>query len=335
MKDPGLRDNPLKPAALRGLHKSFGPYDEQEHLYDKGHADVHAVYREMRQLLDSYSVQQPRFSIGEVHIFDWDTWAEYYGANLDELHMPYNFQLLGMPWEAQALRRSVDALEAALPPGAWPNYVLGNHDETRLASRLGLQGGRQAAMLLLTLRGTPTIYYGDEIGMLEAEIPPERQQDPWGKRVPGLGRDGCRTPMQWDDGPNAGCSPAGVNTWLPAGENYQQTNVENQLYEPDSLLNLYRGLLKLRKTYPALQSGDYLPLDNTADDCLAYLRKLPGEEAILVAINFSAHPLNLPYPGLRGGDVLLSTYMDRKGAVADAQLSLRAHEGVLVKLAHA
>ena len=164
--------------------------------------------------------------------------------------MPFNFQLLGVDWHAQAIRKSVDSLEAVLPKGAWPNYVLGNHDEIRLASRLGPQGARQAAMLLLTLRGTPTLYYGDEIGMLEAEIPPEKQQDPWGLRVPGLGRDGCRTPMQWDDSPNGGFSPQGVDTWLPPGADYIQVNVKNQLSQPHSLLNLYRSLLNSAQILP-------------------------------------------------------------------------------------
>ena len=107
---------------------------------------------------------------------------------LDVLRLPFNFQLLGVDWDAQSIRRSVDSLESALPKGAWPNYVLGNHDEMRLASRLGPQGARQAALLLLTLRGTPTLYYGDEIGMLEAVIPPEKQQDPWGLPRPRTGQ---------------------------------------------------------------------------------------------------------------------------------------------------
>jgi alpha-glucosidase len=332
MKDPLLRDNPVKSAALRSLHKPLGAYDQQEHLYDKGHPDCHAVYREIRQLLDAYSDPHPRFSVGEIHIFDWEKWAGYYGTSLDELHMPFNFQLLGAKWQAQTIRKSVDSLEAVLPQGAWPNYVLGNHDETRLASRLGPQGARQAAMLLLTLRGTPTLYYGDEIGMLEAEIPPEKQQDPWGLRIPGLGRDGCRTPMQWDDSSNGGCSPQGASTWLPPGANYPEVNVQNQLIQPDSLLNLYRQLLRLRKSHPVLQVGDYQPLDNPPDDCYAYLRRLPGEADILVAINFSARQLSLAYPGLSGGAVILSTSMDRKENLAEDRLHLRPYEGAVIKL---
>ena len=218
------------------MHKSLGEFDSQLHVYDKGHPDVHPVYREIRRLLDLYSEQRPRVAVGEIHIFDWKEWASYYGTELDEIHLPFNFQMLGVKWQARAVRKIVDSLEAVLPEGAWPNYVMGNHDESRLGSRIGPEAAPLAAMLLLTLRGTPTLYYGDEIGMTGIDIPPEKQQDPWGVRVPGLGRDGCRTPMQWDDSPNAGFSQASRETWLPLSGDYPQVNVLRQLNQPDSRL---------------------------------------------------------------------------------------------------
>src|SRR5258708_24301546 len=122
--------------------------------------------------------------IGEVHIFDRQVWASYYGADLDELHMPFNFDLVSAAWNAQAIRQSVDALEAHLPPRAWPNNVLGNHDEPRIASRVGPPQARVAMLLLLTLRGASTLYYGDEIGIHDADIPPERVYDPIEKNTP-------------------------------------------------------------------------------------------------------------------------------------------------------
>jgi glycosidase len=332
MKDPLLRDNPTKTRARQKLHKPMGAYDQQEHIFDNNHPDTHPVYREIRQLLDDYSTVQPRFSIGEVHIFDWEKWAAYYGQNLDELHMPFNFHLLRVEWQAGAIRKMVDSLEAALPEGAWPNYVLGNHDEKRLASRLGHQGARLAALLLLTLRGTPTLYYGDEIGMTEASIPPEDQQDPWGLRVPGLGRDGCRTPMQWDSSPKGGFSPAGTSTWLPLGTDYAAVNVASQLSKPDSLLNLYRQLLAKRKSALALQIGDYQPLSSGKPGCYAYLRTLKGDAGYLVAINFTEQELNQKYSGLTGGELILSTYMDRSEHLNEGKLILRPNEGILIKL---
>ncbi len=287
MKDPQLRDNPPNQSFGTSLHKSLGPYDSQIHLYDKGHSDVHEVYRQFRKLLDAYSEKRPRTSIGEIHIFDWPVWASYYGKNLDELHLPFNFTLLGVDWQAQEVRKRVDALESAIPPGGWPNYVLGNHDEPRLASKLGRKAARVAAMLLLTLRGTPTLYYGDELGMEDVPIPPEKEQDPWGIRVPGLGRDPERTPMQWEAGPNAGFSPPEVtDLWLPLAEDYSLVNVNSELAQPDSILNLYRHLLAYRRATSALQVGDYIPLDPVPQDCFVYLRVSPDEAACTCRAKF-------------------------------------------------
>lgn len=333
MKDPLMRDNPPNPGREASLHKSLGGYDSQLHLYDKGHPDVHKVYQQFRKLLDAYNTDQPRVSIGEVHIFDLHEWARYYGERLDEMHMPFNFTLLGVEWEAQAVRHAVDKLESSLPPGAWPNYVLGNHDETRLASRIGGEQACLAAMLLLTLRGTPTLYYGDEIGMTDVPIPPERQQDPWGKRVHGLGRDPCRTPMQWSDAPNAAfSSPETLSTWLPLSEDYPHVNVETQIEDSTSILNLYRRLLAYRKTCPALQLGKYRPLDPVPQECFVYLRELEGENRLLVALNFSTKECRLNLGPNGDGYLVISTAMDRSESVSLADLKLRGREGVIVEL---
>jgi glycosidase len=338
MKDPDLRDNPLKPGAGRAIHKSLGDYDSLLHVNDQGHPDTHAVYREIRKLLDSFSKEQPRVSIGEVHIFDWPAWATYYGSNLDEIHLPFNFQLLGVEMNADAIRQVVDGLEASLPPGAWPNYVMGNHDESRLASRVGPENARLAALLLLSLRGTPTLYYGDEIGMQDVLIPDEAQQDPWGIRVPGQGRDKCRTPMQWDDSPNAGFSeaPAG-KIWLPLAGDHPQVNVKRQLEQPESILNLYRWLLTLRRSSPALQTGDYFPVDGAPEGCYVFLRRAPGSQAILAALNFSQQEKRLSLTVGNSGRLLASTLMDRSQQVGNrhidlSSLVLRGKEGVLIEL---
>jgi alpha-glucosidase len=332
MKDPQLRDNPRNPQVGPKVYKSMGDYDSQLHIHDKGHPDVHSVYRELRQLLDAYSAGQPRMAVGEIHIFDWAEWVDYYGKNLDELHMPFNFALLAVKWRASEVRRLVDRLEAALPPGAWPNYVLGNHDEPRLASRYGRPQARVAAMLLLSLRGTPTLYYGDEIGMTDVPVPPERMQDPWGFRVPGLGRDPCRTPMQWNPGPNAGFSPPNTpELWLPLADDYREVNVERQLADPNSILNLYRRLLDYRRTSPALQSGSYQAIDGVPESCFVFLRQVEGKR-ILVALNFSNQNQRLALPSLGEGRLVTSTQLDRQEPVALAELVLRADEGVMVEL---
>jgi len=334
LKDPDLRDNPIFASGpITGLHKSFGDYDFQEHRYDKGHPDVHEVYRQFRQVLDSYSQERPRMAVGEIHIFDFPVWATYYGEKLDEIHMPFNFALLGIAWRAEAVRQVVDALEAALPNGAWPNYVLGNHDESRLASRIGRNPARVAAILLLTLRGTPTLYYGDALGMMAVEIPPDLVHDPWGLRVPGLGRDPQRTPMQWSDEHHAGFSASSTpRLWLPLSPDYRIRNVRTQSDDPYSMLNLYRRLLAYRRESPALQIGTYQPLDSAPKDCYAFLRQ-HGAQRVLVALNFSSRGRILRIPELGRGRLVLSTHLDREEEVDLRELPLRGNEGVIVGLA--
>jgi alpha-glucosidase len=344
MKDPLLRDNPSNPVPADTAYKPLGEYDSQLHLYDREHPDVHQVWREFRQLLDSYSATQPRAAFGEIHVFDWPTWAAYYGQRLDELHMPFNLGLIGAKWQVPAFRRLVDGIEAALPPDAWPNYMVDNFDESRSATRYGQAQARVAAICLLTLRGTPTLCYGEEIGMANVPIPPELQQDPFGLRVPGLGRDPYRTPMQWNSGPNAGFSaPDTPHLWLPLAAGYREVNVEAELADPASMLNLYRRLLAYRRTTPAVQWGAYRPLDDVPHDCYVYLR-WAGAQRVLVALNFSAQERRLDLPALGGGGpvgdeyvprgrIVISTHLDREETASLAGLILRGHEGLIVELA--
>ena len=156
----------------------------------------------MRGLLDSYD---DRMMVGEIYL-PLDRLMTYYGSGGDEVHLPFNFQLIRMPWHATVVKDAVERYERLLPAHGWPNWVLGNHDRPRLASRVGQPQARVAAMLLLTLRGTPTLYYGDEIGMENVPIPADRVRDGFEHNLPGLGfgRDPVRTPMQWIGGPGAG-----------------------------------------------------------------------------------------------------------------------------------
>jgi alpha-glucosidase len=324
IKDAKLRDNPPSTTQRPAGHKNQGQYDTQEHLYDRNRPEVHEIIHDFRRLLDEY---EERMAVGEVYLEDIEDWVSYYGKQLDELHLPFNLRFIHTPWNAAAVRRSVDELEAVLPPGAWPNYVLGNHDEHRIASRLGKAQTRVAAMLLLTLRGTPTLYYGDEIGMTDVEIPPERAQDPWGKQVPGLGlgRDPERTPMQWDARPNAGFSI--VEPWLPVAPDYQQVNVERQLADPISILNLYRHLLAYRKATPALQWGSYQAIDGVPKACYVFVRQL-GDQRVLIALNFSDQEQRVPLLQWGRGQIVLSTHLDRRETINLSELVLRSHEGV-------
>jgi alpha-glucosidase len=328
MKDPALRDNPPAPPHHRAFHKDMGAYGTQLHLHDRSHPDTHGVYRDVRRLLDAHGRERPRVSIGEIHLFELREWVSYYGAELDELHMPFNFTLLGIPWTAAAVRRTVDAMEAALPAGAWPNWVLGNHDEDRIASRVGEAGAPAAMVLLLTLRGTPTIYQGDELGLSNVPIPPERAQDPWGKRVAGLGRDPARTPMPWDRGPNAGFTAPGVEPWLPLGPDATTRNVEAQEEDPASPLALTRRLLAVRRARPALHRGGYRGVD--APEGVFAFERAHAEDRVLVLLSFEDREAAVPL-GERAGEVLVSTHA---GAAprAGGTYALRAREGVVIAL---
>ena len=173
----------------------------QHHSTDQ--PEVHAIAAEMRAFADAYG---ERVLIGEIYL-PVERLMHYYGRDRAEVHLPFNFQLIDAPWNARRLAATDRAsTRPRCPPGGWPNWVLGNHDRPRIAARLGEAQARVAAMLLLTLRGTPTLYYGDELGLGRRRIPPDRVQDPRELREPGLGlgRDPVRTPMPWDGSPNAG-----------------------------------------------------------------------------------------------------------------------------------
>lgn len=325
IKDKDLRDNPPNPDADPNLPENdiFG---RQLHIYNEDQDEVHEVIKEIRKTLDEY---EDRCGIGEL----WgplDRWVRYYGDNGDELHMPFNFRLMWQPWSASAMRACVDEMEAALPPFAWPNYVLGNHDQPRLATRFGgLPQARLAGMMLLTLRGTPTFYYGDEIGLENGNIPPEKIQDPQGINLGAhRTRDVARTPMQWDASPNAGFST--VEPWLPVTDDYRTRNVAVQSQDPNSMLSFYRRLFWLRRKSAALNSGDYRSLD-AHSDCFVYLRTY-GTERKLVALNFSAEPRTTA-TGLQGiGRLVLSTHPGGASEMDLSALELRAHEGVILEL---
>jgi alpha-glucosidase len=286
------------------------------------------ILREMRALADSY--EGDRVLIGEIFL-SLERVLSYYGTELDGVHLPFNFGLLLLAkWEARTVGRLIEEYEAALPEGAWPNWVLGNHDGPRFVGRVGEDRARLVQMLLLTLRGTPTLYYGDEIGMRDVEIPPEMVHDPQGIRSPGYGRDPYRTPMQWDASPNAGFTTG--TPWLPVADDYSMTNVEVQRDDPASMLSLVRRLLRLRKKLPALTLGGYHPLESGNDRVIAYLRE-DGESRVLVALNFGADSLKLELPlDGAGGEILCSTYPTRTGYAEPRGLDLGPYEGVIVSL---
>jgi alpha-glucosidase len=321
IKDAQFRDNPPNPHFREGRP----PHEQILTRYSTDQPEVHKVIAEMRRVTDEF---KGRVLIGEVYL-PLHRLVAYYGNDLSGAQMPFNFALLSTLWSARAIDAIIADYEKALPPGAWPNWVLGNHDRPRVASRVGPAQARVAAMLLLTLRGTPTLYYGDEIGMHQVAIAPEQVRDPLEKNVPGIGvgRDGCRTPMQWDATRYAGFSQ--VPPWLPLADDFTRENVVNLHADPRSLLNLYKALIRLRKDHPPLLEGSYVPI--TADgDLLLYRREHDGA-AIVIALNLGATPVSIASEMIDlDGDILLSTHMDRHGERIDGALDLRSNEGVVV-----
>ncbi|MDX1689447.1 MAG: alpha-amylase family glycosyl hydrolase [Acidimicrobiia bacterium] len=322
MKDPGLRDNPpAHPGYVSGLHRRM-PFDSQVHVHDGGHPDIHEVFREMRSVVDEYP---DRYTVGEIAEHDLGVWASYYGDG-DGLHMPFNFAYVLLPWEAAAYREAVEAVEAVVPDHGWPNHVLGNHDVARIATRAGSEARARVAMaMLLTLRGTPTIYYGDEIGMPEVEVPSAARQDPWALREEGQGRDGCRTPMLWTSDAGTGFGFGSTEPWLPFGTAAGRTSVADQRDDPRSMLALTRRLLRLRRAEPALHAGTYRTMPGTPSGVFAYTRG--GEFA--VALSFVGASTTVE---LGSGIVEVSTGMDRIGEAVEGSVVLGPDEGLVVRL---
>jgi alpha-glucosidase len=319
-KDPLLRDNP--PSATPGPG-----YGGQRHVHDENHADVHAYLRGIRAVLDEYP---ERMTVGEVYIMDPAQAAAYYGRG-DELHLAFNFSFLRSPWDAAAFAREIAAFDALVPVDGWPDVVLSNHDVPRHATRYddpehGEARARAAALLLLTLRGTPFLYYGEELGMRNSEIPRERMRDPLAITLhPSLSRDPERTPMQWSAGANAGFTTG--EPWLPIAADAARRNVDAQRADRASLLWLYKDLLALRRATPALEGGAYRALD-AKPGVLVYERH-QGASRALVALNFTGDTCSpgLPSARVAGG---LRTRAGAKLPTNAAELELGPSEAAVL-----
>jgi alpha-glucosidase len=249
--------------------------------------DTHAVLRGLRRLVDSYDGD--RLLVGEVYLLSTATVAKYFGAG-DELHLAFDFTPLFAPWEAEAWRRRIDEAEAELGSlGAWPTWTLSNHDNPRHRTRYGgpEARARAAAVLLLTLRGAPFVYYGEELGLEDAAVPAGRVVDPGG-------RDGCRAPLPWDGSADHGW-PGPGEPWLPWSPEPETRNVDSLRADPGSILNLYMRILATRRSSPALHAGSVRVL-GSADGVLAYERRA-GDDRRVVAVNFTGAPADATLDG--------------------------------------
>jgi len=326
MKDPELRDNPPAPP---GHHNPFElqhpDFFGQLHVNDRCHPDVHSVLAEIRGVLDEFGA----VAIGEIEAMEWDAWAQYYGEGLRGVQLPFAFKLIETPWNADALRGVIRDLEAHLPDGAWPVLALDNHDRSRLATRIGRENARLAGMLLLTWRGTPVLLYGDELGLVDQDVPRERQRDTFGLLLQdGVSHDPARTPMPWNGSPRGGFSTAPEERWwLPPCVEWQTVNVEAHLADPGSMLNLYRALIALRRESSALRLGAYAEHPAGEKHVLAFARQL-GAERKLVVLNLSGEPRTVELA--ETGEIVLASGLDRHGERIEGILKLRPAEGVVI-----
>jgi alpha-glucosidase len=319
VKDRELRDNPAARAEDGAHFQRLGQRPE----FSMMRPEVHDVLRRWRAVSSAYD--RERVLVGETFVHDVETLATYYGTGADELHLAFNFVFLFAELSAATLAPVVARTEALLPPEAWPVWTLGNHDITRFPTRWAdgdERRARLALMLLLTLRGTPVLYYGDEIAMPEAEVPADRVVDPVGLlRQPGRpGRDGARTPMPWTAEPGAGFTAPGVEPWLPFGA--AGVDVATERADRGSVLHLVRDLIGLRRAVDDLRGGAYAQLD-APDGAWAYRRG----ERVVVALNLSDAPVVVP--GARGR-IEIATDRARDGEAVPDGVALGAWEGAVL-----
>jgi alpha-glucosidase len=319
IEDDLLRDDPCDPEA----GPDTPPPQRLKRIFTDDRAESMECLEELRAVIDEFD---DRVLAGEVQ-GKLDRIGHFYAGERPRFHLPLNFILLDTPWDALSLQANVDAYIKAIPRGAWPCWVIGGHDKQRIATKIGQAGARLMAMLVLTLRGTPFLFAGDELGMEQAPVEAGRIDDPFEKLVPGhgLNRDPERAPMRWDDCPHGGFSTA--EPWLR--QDQPERNVARLKRDNRSILQLWRHLIDLRKRQPVLTEGDYEPV-RARNDVFAFRRRL-GNESILVLLNLAPDPRR--WIAEEPGRLLLSSHLDRDKDVAlDGSITLRANEGLIVKV---
>jgi alpha-glucosidase len=319
-KDPEFRDNPPNPDYREGEL----PDGSLKPVHTRNQPGLHELFAQLRAFVDRY--RGDRVLLGEFYV-PIEELVTFYGTRSPELHLPLNLTLTYSKWEPSVIGRTLAEYQGRVAGRGWPTTTLDTHDQERIVARAGLTQARVAAMLLLTQRGTPTIYYGDEVGMRGVAIPPEQAVDPQGRRT-GRNRDPTRTPMQWSGDQHAGFSS--VEPWLPVGEDRVNANVASQSRDAGSLLTLHRRLLELRAAEPALCDGLHEPL--AAGPALVAYRRRSATRRLLVVLNLVHEAKTFALGDDGPGRVLLSSVLDREGERVAGQLTVRADEGLLIAL---
>ncbi len=315
IKDNRFIDEPLNENYRPGTDH---PNEYLKHIYSKDQPETLEIIRTFCDVLDEYP---NKFMVSETYV-DIPETVRLYTTSEKGLHAPFNFHLLYQPWEAEAYKNVVDTFQSSLRMQDLPVYILGNHDQSRVATRVGGQKqARIAAMMQLTLPGMPFIYYGDEIGMEDVNIPFEKRADKFETC-----RDFERTPFQWNSNKYAGFSD--VEPWLPTQEDFQIQNAEKQQEDPTSMLSLYRFLIQFRKNTSALTHGKYLQLNIKNEHIFAYKRKY-GKSEVTVILNYSGEDQNVHIDN-KNRKAVCSTYMDEREANPEGYITLRPFEGIIL-----
>ena len=348
IEDEKMRDDPPNPNFIPGQQN---PYRALRHIYSKGDTDFRAGGSFFTDFLDknptSFVVSEAYASVEEI--------MKMYLAVPSKNYMPFNFNLATMSWGAENYKKFVDEYESQLRPHRESNYILGNHDISRVASRLDPLRARLSAFLQFTLRGTPFIYYGEELGMENVPISDDQIQDQAEKNLPkmGLGRDPERTPMLWDDSANAGFSSGGTEEnkpRLPVSPNYKSLNVAAQLANPHSMLSLYRTLIHLRRSSQALSNGSYVPRESESKSVFSFIREYVGDmrggaEKLLLLANFGEAEVVEKIEDIKNSsrqngqlEIICNSALDRVGEKIDSdgqngnQIKLRPFEACLIRM---
>jgi alpha-glucosidase len=325
-KDELFRDEPSNPNYIPGVHSE---YESLLHIHTSWLPESFTMMTRFVEVLQEYD---HTLMVSEA----WGTMQDLvklYKSVGWKYYMPFNFSLMTVPWTADLQKKYIDTYDRELGDAYMPCYVLGNHDRQRVASRLGLEQARVAAMLELTLRGIPFLYYGEEIGMTDAKIEKQQVLDPFEINSPGLGlgRDPQRTPMQWDNSTYAGFTRG--KPWLPVNENYTMQNVIVQESEQSSFFSLYKLLIKLRKHHEALRIGSYTPVASPVDNVLVFLREYDSER-ILVILNFDGKEKDVTLSQFNKGKLLVSASMKEpeNETITFTNLKLPGNEGYICLL---
>ena len=329
-KDAELAGNPAPDPAPRGLARLRG-WNRQRHVNDKDQPELAAFLADLRALVDRVP---GRMTVGELFDGTPDLAAGYTAPG----HLVFDFRLMGRPWSAGPIAAGIDDVETAFGVDRWPAIVLSNHDQPRHASRFAPGPDRDAvakaaATLLLTLRGTPFLYYGEEIALGDVRVPRSEIVDPPARRYWPLplwwNRDGCRAPMPWTGGPNGGFS--NVRPWMRMAPDYRTRNVAAQATDPDSVLATYRRLLALRRALPALEVGGFRWVVRARDEVLAYRRDAPGE-AVLVAINLGIDPVAVALEDPATAALAWQTLLATASPAADGTSARAPLDGATLRL---